>query len=106
MLGRWLKAVRVAWAKGNLPEQKSSALEKLGVAMESQNKSEKGAKGGEVKEQVRNDRFDEFAAALTHYKNEKGNVELSRTVEYSGLKLGAWVMSHLVKARRGDLPGS
>lgn len=66
-----------------------------------------GGGGGESTplEERKSHKFEEFAVALEAYKSDTGSVAVKRDYETEdGLKLGLWLASHFVKAKRGLLP--
>jgi hypothetical protein len=109
-LGRWLKAVQRAWEQKKLPSEKIDQLKSLGVSVitqaveGSEGKSNMGAGGGGGGNE---NMFNDYLAALKQYKKEKGTLEITREYETSdGLKLGRWLGTMLVKAKRGELEES
>jgi len=70
-LGRWLRAVQKAWEGGKLPDEKQGSLKRLGLTPTPATSALRGD-AGSVKAAKKEDRFADFAAALTAYKEEKG----------------------------------
>mmetsp|Transcript_25447 Transcript_25447/g.51076 ORF Transcript_25447/g.51076 Transcript_25447/m.51076 type:complete len:191 (-) Transcript_25447:72-644(-) len=85
----------------------SSRTENSGLSGTAADVGEGSGGNGEaplVLEERKSHKFAEFAAALEDHKESTGSVEVKRDFETpEGLKLGLWLASHLVKAKRGAL---